>query len=102
MNKLNLLKTAGIILALVGSVLVVSEPAMAQVDFSKAEDVGEGFIASLRGKLATVILSLGFIITGYLASVNKISWGWVWGIVLAAFFIFAGPTIVDNLRAAFS
>lgn len=72
------------------------------IDFSKAESTGNQVIAFLRGPLATIVLVLGFVITGYLAAMNRISWAWCGGIILAAFFIFAGPTLVDNLRSIMS
>ncbi len=92
------------VLAIMAIALVtVGNNALAQgIDFSKAEDVGSGLVSSLRGTIATIFFSLAFVITGFLAAFNKISWGWVVGVVLGAFLVFAGPAVVANLRAAFS
>ena len=72
------------------------------IDFGKAEEVGTGLVASFRGTFATIFFSIAFVATGFFAAFNKISWGWVVGVVLGAFLVFAGPAIVANLRAAFS
>lgn len=83
-------------------VLVHSDPAMAQVVFTKAERVATGFLASFRGVLASAFFGIAFVVTGFLAAFNRISWAWVALVVVGAFMVFAGPTIVANLRSSFS
>lgn len=90
------------VLAVVGMTMA-AQAAMGQtIDFDGAEDAGNQIIGFLRGPLATIVLVLGFAITGFLAAFNRISWLWCGGIILGAFFIFAGPAIVDSLRTIFS
>lgn len=79
-----------------------SEAAAQDIDFSKAEDAGNQFIDFLRGPLATIVLVLGFAIFGYLAAMNRMSWIWAFGVVVAAVFIFGGPAFVDGLRSILS
>jgi type IV secretory pathway VirB2 component (pilin) len=82
--------------------LASAEPAMAQVAFDKAETVATGLLASFRGTLATAFFGIAFVVTGFLAAFNRISWAWVALVVVGAFLVFAGPAIVANLRASFS
>ena len=79
-----------------------AEPALAQVAFDKAETVATGLLASFRGTLATAFFGIAFVVTGFLAAFNRISWAWVALVVVGAFLVFAGPAIVANLRASFS
>lgn len=83
-------------------VLAQAEPVLAQVAFDKAETVATGFLASFRGTLATAFFGIAFVITGFLAAFNRISWAWVAMVVVGAFLVFGGPAIVANLRASFS
>lgn len=79
------------------------DAALAQtIDFSDAEGVATGVLASLRGVFATAFFGIAFVVTGFLAAFNRISWAWVALVVVGAFLVFAGPAIVANLRAAFS
>jgi len=82
--------------------LASAEPAMAQVAFDKAETVATGLLASFRGTLATAFFGIAFVVTGFLAAFNRISWAWVALVVVGAFLVFAGSAIVANLRASFS
>ena len=82
--------------------LVQSDPALAQVVFTKAEKVATGILASFRGVLATAFFGIAFVVTGFLAAFNRISWAWVALVVVGAFLVFAGPAIVANLRSSFS
>jgi type IV secretion system protein VirB2 len=79
-----------------------TEPALAQVVFTKAETVATGLLASFRGTLATAFFGIAFVVTGFLAAFNRISWAWVALVVVGAFLVFAGPAIVANLRSSFS
>lgn len=83
--------------------ICATDPALAQatIDFKKAEGVATGFLASLRGVFATAFFGIAFVVTGFLAAFNRISWAWVALVVVGAFLVFAGPAIVANLRAAF-
>lgn len=93
------------ILALLGlslCALMLAEPAMAQVVFTKAENVATGLLASFRGTLATAFFGIAFVVTGFFAAFNRISWAWVALVVVGAFLVFAGPAIVANLRSSFS
>ena len=93
------------ILALLGlslCALMLAEPATAQVVFTKAENVATGLLASFRGTLATAFFGIAFVVTGFFAAFNRISWAWVALVVVGAFLVFAGPAIVANLRASFS
>ena len=83
-------------------VLAQSEPALAQVVFTKAERVATGVLASFRGVLATAFFGIAFVVTGFLAAFNRISWAWVALVVVGAFLVFAGPAIVPHLRSSFS
>ena len=82
--------------------IVQAEPALAQVVFTKAERVATGVLASFRGTLATAFFGIAFVVTGFLAAFNRISWAWVALVVVGAFLVFAGPAIVANLRSSFS
>lgn len=83
--------------------VVCADSALAQaIDFSKAEATGTSFIASLRGTIATIFFTLALIVTGFLAAFNKIQWFWFFGVLIGAFLVFAAPTLVANMRAAFS
>lgn len=84
-------------------ILMQTDAALSQaINFSKAEGVATGLLASLRGVFATAFFGIAFVVTGFLAAFNRISWAWVALVVVGAFLVFAGPTIVANLRAAFS
>jgi type IV secretion system protein VirB2 len=88
---------------LVAAIFISSKGAFAQtIDFSDAEGVATGMLASLRGVFATAFFGIAFVVTGFLAAFNRISWAWVALVVVGAFLVFAGPAIVANLRAAFS
>ena len=50
----------------------------------------------------TWLLGIAFVVTGFLAAFNRISWAWVALVVVGAFLVFAGPAIVANLRSSFS
>jgi type IV secretory pathway VirB2 component (pilin) len=91
-------------LALAATLVVFAhaEPALAQVVFTKAETVATGILASFRGTLATAFFGLAFVVTGFLAAFNRISWAWVALVVVGAFLVFAGPSIVTDLRSSFS
>ena len=82
--------------------LAQTEPALAQVVFTKAETVATGVLASFRGTLATAFFGIAFVVTGFLAAFNRISWAWVALVIVGAFLVFAGPAIVANLRSSFS
>ena len=83
--------------------LSIADQGFAQsVDFGKAEGVATGVLASMRGVFATAFFGIAFVVTGFLAAFNRISWAWVALVVVGAFLVFAGPAIVANLRAAFS
>ena len=66
------------------------------------ETVATGVLASFRGTLATAFFGIAFVVTGFLAAFNRISWAWVALVVVGAFLVFAGPAIVANLRSSFS
>ena len=83
--------------------LAVTEPVLAQtINFGKAEAVTTGVLATLRGVFSTAFFGIAFVVTGFMAAFNRISWAWVALVVVGAFFVFAGPAIVANLRSAFS
>jgi len=91
------------LLAACAFALAVAEPAMAQtINFSKAEAVTTGVLTTLRGAFSTAFFGIAFVVTGFMAAFNRISWAWVALVVVGAFFVFAGPAIVANLRSAFS
>jgi type IV secretion system protein VirB2 len=88
---------------LVAAIGLQAQAVLAQtIDFSDAEGVATGVLASLRGVFATAFFGIAFVVTGFLAAFNRISWAWVALVVVGAFLVFAGPAIVANLRAAFS
>lgn len=90
------------LMGLVSCTLMLADPALAQVVFTKAETVATGLLASFRGTFATAFFGIAFVITGFLAAFNRISWAWVALVVVGAFLVFAGPAIVANLRSSFS
>lgn len=91
------------LLAACAALLALSHPSFAQtIDFTKAEGVTTGVLASLRGAFSTAFFGIAFVVTGFMAAFNRISWAWVALVVVGAFFVFAGPAIVANLRSAFS
>lgn len=91
------------LLFLAAAITVQANAALSQtIDFSDAEGVATGVLASLRGVFATAFFGIAFVVTGFLAAFNRISWAWVALVVVGAFLVFAGPAIVANLRAAFS
>lgn len=95
--------TPAFLLLLAAAITVQTDAALAQtIDFSDAEGVATGVLASLRGVFATAFFGIAFVVTGFLAAFNRISWAWVALVVVGAFLVFAGPAIVANLRAAFS
>src|SRR3990167_9253273 len=79
-----------------------SEPALAQVVFTKAETVATGVLASFRGTLATAFFGIAFVVTGFLAAFNRISWAWRPLVVGAPSLVSPAPAIVANLRSSFS
>lgn len=92
-----------IVVLLAAAIALQATTALAQtIDFSDAEGVATGVLASLRGVFATAFFGIAFVVTGFLAAFNRISWAWVALVVVGAFLVFAGPAIVANLRAAFS
>lgn len=90
------LASTALVAGLAGEVLAQS------VDFSKADTVGNDFVAWIRGNLATVIFTVAFVLTGFLAAFNRISWLWVLLVVVGAFLTFGAPGFVAGLRSAFS
>lgn len=90
------------LLGLISCTLMTADPALAQVVFNKAENVATGLLASFRGTLATAFFGIAFVVTGFFAAFNRISWAWVALVVVGAFLVFAGPAIVANLRSSFS
>ncbi len=90
------------LMGLISCTLLTADPALAQVVFTKAETVATGFLASFRGTLASAFFGIAFVVTGFFAAFNRISWASVALVVLGAFLVFAGPEIVANLRASFS
>ena len=83
--------------------LILAHPALAQtINFTKAEGVATGVLAALRGAFSTAFFGIAFVVTGFMAAFNRISWAWVALVVVGAFLVFAGPTVVANLRGAFS
>lgn len=101
------MKTVSQRVALLGAAcalgLLLSHPAIAQtINFGKAEAVTTGVLATLRGTFSTAFFGIAFVVTGFMAAFNRISWAWVALVVVGAFFVFAGPAVVANLRSAFS
>lgn len=95
--------TPALLLLLAAAIAIQANVALAQtIDFSDAEGVATGVLASLRGVFATAFFGIAFVVTGFLAAFNRISWAWVALVVVGAFLVFAGPAIVANLRGAFS
>ena len=86
-----------------GSVMIV-DPVFAQsaVDFSKADTVGNTFIDWMRGNAATILFTLAFVITGFMAAYNRLSWMWPIMICIGALLTFGAPTFVAELRAVFT
>lgn len=70
------------------------------VDFSKVDKVGTGFITWLKGNIAIAIFTGAFIICGFMAAMNRISWWWVVMIFVGGFFVFGGSTLVTQMKSA--
>lgn len=85
-------------------VLVVAmEPAFAQdIDFSKADKVGNTFLAWMQGNLATIAFTIGFVVLGFLAAFNRISWFWLFGLILGAMLVFGADGFVKALKGILS
>ena len=90
------------LLGLISCTLMTADPALAQVVFTKAENVATGLLASFRGTLATAFFGIAFVVTGFFAAIPRISWAWAALDGVVAFLVFAGPAIVANLRSSFS
>lgn len=93
-----------LIVMLIATVIILqTDGLLAQtINFGKAEVVATGVLATLRGAMSTAFFGIAFVVTGFMAAFNRISWAWVALVVVGAFFVFAGPAIVANLRTAFS
>ena len=76
-----------------------SQPALAAIDFSKAEGLATSLATSLGGTFATAFFVIALIVAGFLAAFNRISWGWVGLIIVGGFLVFGAPQIVANLRS---
>ncbi len=76
-----------------------SHPALAAIDFSKAEGLATSLASSLGGTFATAFFVIALIVAGFLAAFNRISWGWVGLIIVGGFLVFGAPQIVANLRS---
>ena len=74
--------------------------AKGSVDFSKVDKVGTGFITWLKGNIAIAIFTGAFIICGFMAAMNRISWWWVVMIFVGGFFVFGGSTLVTQMKSA--
>lgn len=96
-------QTAFAVLAVALLTLNASEvlaQASGSVDFSKVDRVGTGFITWLKGNIAIAIFTGAFIICGFMAAMNRISWWWVVMIFVGGFFVFGGSALVTQMRAA--
>lgn len=76
-----------------------AQPALAAIDFSKAEGLATSLATSLGGTFATAFFVIALIVAGFLAAFNRISWGWVGLIIVGGFLVFGAPQIVANLRS---
>ena len=76
-----------------------ARPALAAIDFSKAEGLATSLATSLGGTFATAFFVIALIVAGFLAAFNRISWGWVGLIIVGGFLVFGAPQIVANLRS---
>lgn len=76
-----------------------TNPALAAIDFSKAEGLATSLATSLGGTFATAFFVIALIVAGFLAAFNRISWGWVGLIIVGGFLVFGAPQIVANLRS---
>ncbi len=79
-----------------------SEALATGFDLSKAEDAGNDLITKIRGNLATIVLTIAFIVTGFLAAFNKIPWFWFFAVVLGGFFIFGSTDLANGIKSLFS
>ena len=87
----------------VGATALAAEPSLAaSFDFSKAEDAGNEILAWLQGNLATILLTIALIVTGFLAAFNRIPWAWFWAVFFGAFIIFSASKIVSWLQTGFA
>jgi type IV secretion system protein VirB2 len=78
---------------------LTAHPAVAAIDFSKAEGLATSLATSLGGTFATAFFVIALIVAGFLAAFNRISWGWVGLIIVGGFLVFGAPQIVANLRS---
>lgn len=93
--------TVALLILPVGEVLAQTAAAT-KVDFSKVDKVGTGFITWLKGNIAIAIFTGAFIICGFMAAMNRISWWWVVMIFVGGFFVFGGSTLVTQMKSALS
>lgn len=84
--------------------VVAATQAMAAsgVNFGDVDTAASGFTTWVRGNLAVAFFTAAFAFSGLAAAFNKISWMWVGMIVIGAFLVFGGATIVSELKALFS
>ena len=75
--------------------------ALAAVDFTKVSTEVNSFTTWLTGTFAKVIVTLALAIVGYMALFNRISWVWFGLIMVGAFLIFGGKTIMTALDGSF-
>lgn len=83
------------------TVFAVAPDAFAAVDFTKVSTEVNSFTTWLTGTFAKVIVTLALAIVGYMALFNRISWVWFGLIMVGAFLIFGGKTIMNALDSSF-
>ena len=89
-------------LAVAATALAVEPGLAANFDFKAAEDAGNEILAWMQGNLATILLTIALIVTGFLAAFNRIPWSWFWAVFFGAFIIFSASKIVTWLKAGFT
>lgn len=88
-------------LVVFATVFSAAPDAFAAVDFTKVSTEVNSFTTWLTGTFAKVIVTLALAIVGYMALFNRISWVWFGLIMVGAFLIFGGKTIMGALDSSF-
>lgn len=102
MTKLNYTQVTLCMLLLVLVGLAATDATAQGVEFGKIDNLGNSFVTWLRGTPATLFFTVAFIICGFLAAFNRISWMWVLMICVGAFLNFGAPGLVAALRSIFT
>ena len=93
MTRVHLTKPACLLIPLIGSLLLLANPALAQ-DLSPIQDMLETVEAALTGPIGIAVATLAIIGTGFMCMMGRLNWGWFASVVIGIVLIFSAGTIV--------